>query len=143
MSLYRDIFYSLILETHLHITFHFPQENIREEVSVDWWVVPLFVIDQEGDSVNDLTSGDIQLEVNGQRVIDFSLYKRSFNVAEKVMQKKLSPRVEKRKMIFFLFDLPFPVWKIWKGLKKWPQILSGMPLTPACFPFSPSIPLPA
>jgi hypothetical protein len=85
----------------------FSQENIREEVSVDWWVVPLFAIDQEGDSINDLVAGDLQLLVNNQAVSDFTLYKRSFNVAEKVMQKKLSPRVEKRKMIFFLFDMAF------------------------------------
>ncbi len=100
-------FLTFCMCTLLFISFCFPQENIREKVSVDWWVVPLFAIDQEGNSVNDLASGDIQLEVNGQRVIDFSLYKRSFNVAEKVIQKKLSPRVEKRKMIFFLFDLAF------------------------------------
>lgn len=100
-------FLTICMCTLLFISFCFPQENIREEVSVDWWVVPLFAIDQEGDSVNDLVTNDLQLLVNNQAVPDFTLYKRSFNAAEKVTQKKATSPVEKRKMIFFLFDMAF------------------------------------
>jgi hypothetical protein len=83
------------------------QEAIREEVNVDWWVIPLFAIDQQGKSVNDLVAGDFHLSVNGKKISDFSFFKRNFSVDEKVQQKKLLARLEKRRMIFFLFDLAF------------------------------------
>ena len=83
----------------------FSQDVIKEEVSVDWWVVPLFAVDQQGLSINDLKAGELVVTVNGRPVADFSLHKRAFTVSRQVLKKRRTPLPEKRKMIFFLFDL--------------------------------------
>lgn len=83
------------------------QEKIEEKVSVDWWVLPIFVLDKDGNSVLDLKDTDIDLRVNNLKVTGFSLYKRKFSVEEKIAQKEAVPLLEKRKIVFLLFDVAY------------------------------------
>jgi hypothetical protein len=85
-------------------------EKIVEEVSVDWWQVPVFAVDKSGNPVTDLEPGDIQVRLNGRQIPAFTLHKRSFSVtkqakdqaAEEPADKQLS--IKKNNLLFFLFD---------------------------------------
>jgi VWFA-related protein len=91
----------------------FPQqehEKIVEEVSVDWWQVPVFAVDKSGNPVTDLEPGDIQVRLNGRQIPAFTLHKRSFSVIKRKKEKegeipaaKQLP-MQKIKVLFFLFD---------------------------------------
>lgn len=89
-----------------------PQEKVKEEVTVKWWVLPLFAVDQKENSIRDLQGKDIQLYMDNKKIKDFILYRRDFNVAEstkKIEQQKPlkeTPTIapEKKNMIFLLFD---------------------------------------
>jgi len=89
----------------------FPQhEEIKEEVKIDWWVLPLFAVGKDGSAVLDLEKGDIDLRVNNQKVTDFTLYKRSFSVATAAAEptaKEPPPIFKKNRIVFLLFDLAF------------------------------------
>ena len=37
------------------------QQNIKEEVSVNWWVIPLFAVTKGDNPVLDLNENDIEL----------------------------------------------------------------------------------
>lgn len=87
-----------------------PQEEIREEVKIQWWVLPLFAIDKDGNAVLDLENKDIELRVNKYRIKDFTLYRRSFSVestAAKSGLKEPLPEFKKNKIVFLLFDMAF------------------------------------
>jgi len=84
-----------------------PQEKVEEQVSVDWWVLPIFVLDKSGNSVLDLKDSDVDLRVNNQKVTGFMLYKRAFSVEQEVKEKESLPAVEKKKIVFLLFDTAF------------------------------------
>jgi hypothetical protein len=84
-----------------------PQEKVEEQVSVDWWVLPIFVLDKSGNSVLDLKDSDVDLRVNNQKVTGFMLYKRAFSVEQEVKEKESLPAVEKKKNVFLLFDTAF------------------------------------
>jgi hypothetical protein len=86
-------------------------EKIVEEVSVNWWQVPVFAVDDSGNPVTDLQPGDIQVRLNGREIPEFFLYKRSFSVIKREKEKereipagKHLP-MQKNKVLFFLFDL--------------------------------------
>lgn len=84
------------------------QGQVEEKVSVDWWVLPIFVLDKDSKSVFDLKETDIDLRVNNQKITDFILYKRSFNVEEEVEKETAqAPVVDKNKIVFLLFDTAF------------------------------------
>lgn len=85
------------------------QEKIVEEVSVDWWVVPIFAVDKSGQPVLDLKESDIDLKVDNKKIESFTLVKRSFTVseqpAEDEKEKAVVPPVpEPKKNVFLLFD---------------------------------------
>jgi VWFA-related protein len=85
-------------------------EKIVEEVSVDWWQVPVFAVDKSGNPVTDLEQGDIQVQLNGRQIPGFTLHKRSFSVIKREKEKKdempaaKQPPIQKNKVLFFLFD---------------------------------------
>ena len=81
-------------------------EKIVEEVSVNWWQVPVFAVDDNGNPVTDLQPGDIQVQLNGQQIPDFILYKRSFTVTQqgKDMERPQQLPIQKNKVLFLLFD---------------------------------------
>ncbi len=86
------------------------KENIVEEVTVEWWVVPLFAVDQSGQSILDLKKTDIELTVNTKPVQDFILLKKVFSVSEAPTGTEgektpgTPPTYERKKNIFLLFD---------------------------------------
>jgi VWFA-related protein len=87
----------------------FSQERIQEQVNVDWWVVPLFAVDADGNAVTDLKKEDMRLLVNTQPTDDFVLTRRLFDVEEKLPQEPSAPVAiaEKKRMIFLIFDIVF------------------------------------
>lgn len=82
------------------------QEKIVEEVDVQWWVVPVFAVDKGGESILDLTEKDIVVKVDGRKLDNFTLVKRSFTASEQAEQKPgaLKPKVQRIKNVFLLFD---------------------------------------
>ncbi len=88
----------------------FPQqEKIIEEVSVDWWVVPVFAVDKSGQPVLDLKESDIELKVDNKKIKTFELVKRSFTVSEQPTEEEkeradVPPAPERKKNVFLLFD---------------------------------------
>lgn len=90
------------------------QNKIVETVSVDWWQVPVFALDNDGNPVIDLKREDINVWVNGKKVEGFVFYKRDFYVTETIEQQvaavpqkkrpQKGPNV-KRKTIYLIFDL--------------------------------------
>ncbi|MGD2093070.1 MAG: hypothetical protein PVH61_43310 [Candidatus Aminicenantes bacterium] len=86
-------------------------ERIVEEVSVNWWQVPVFAVDQSGNPVTDLEPGDIQVRLNGQLISSFILDKQSFTVTHREKAKlpdavpaAKQPPMKKNKLVFLLFD---------------------------------------
>jgi hypothetical protein len=88
----------------------FPQQKkIVEEVSVDWWVVPIFAVDKSGQPVLDLKESDIDLKVDNKKIESFALVKRSFTVSEQPTEDEkeradIPPAPERKKNVFLLFD---------------------------------------
>jgi hypothetical protein len=85
------------------------QKRIVEEVSVDWWVIPIFAVDKSGQSVPDLKESDIVLKVDDQEISSFVLVKESFTVSgqpggEEKERVGVSPMPVRKKNIFLLFD---------------------------------------
>ena len=85
----------------------FSQERIQEQVSVDWWVVPLFAVDREGNAVTDLKKEELQLLVNKRSTDEFVLTRRLFDVEEKLPQVQSVSVAEKKRMMFLIFDIAF------------------------------------
>jgi len=88
----------------------FPQQKkIIEEVSVDWWVVPVFAVDKSGQPVLDLKESDIELKVDNKKIKTFELVKKSFTVSEQPTEDEkeradVPPAPERKKNVFLLFD---------------------------------------
>lgn len=80
------------------------QEEIKtkENVSVQWWVVPFFAVDGQGNSVLDLKRGDIDIFVDKQKLDSFDIYKRDFYTINEKQKKELQ-KVSKR-YVFLVFD---------------------------------------
>jgi VWFA-related protein len=96
------------------VSFLYPQqehEKIVEEVSVNWWQVPVFAVDNNGNPVTDLQPGDILVQLNGRQIPGFTLHKRSFTVIKREKEQEVEipaakqPPIQKNKVLFFLFDL--------------------------------------
>ena len=86
-------------------------EKIVEEVSVNWWQVPVFAVDKNGNPVTDLQPGDIQIRLNGRLISSFILDKHSFTVTQREKEKISAavpaakpPPMKKNKVVFLLFD---------------------------------------
>ncbi len=85
------------------------QKRIVEEVSVDWWVIPIFAVDKSGNSVLDLKDSDILLKVDDQEISSFVLVKESFTVSEQPggdekARAGVPPLPVREKNVFLLFD---------------------------------------
>lgn len=85
------------------------KEIITEKVDVNWWQVPIFVLDKNGNPVLDLKHEDITLLVNGFTVNDFVFHRRDFtkkheSVVVNPVEEKKPPLLNKKRRIFFLFD---------------------------------------
>jgi len=92
------------------------QKEIVEEVSIEYWVVPVFAVDKDGKAVIDLTSPEIELTVDNKKIETFTMIRRSFTSEEAIPQsstptpKETGPALplptlsEKTKNVFLLFD---------------------------------------
>ncbi len=87
-------------------------QEIVEEVSVNWWQVPVFAVDNNGNPVTDLQPGDIEVQLNGLPIPAFTFEKHSFAVTQREKEKlpagaptAKQPPIQKNKVLFFLFDL--------------------------------------
>ena len=87
----------------------FPEKTIVESVDVDWWVIPLFAVDKNDNSVLDLKDGDIEVLINGRIIKSFTIYKRDFNVekAKDNIVKTVNKAPLKKKIAFLIFDIAF------------------------------------
>jgi len=89
----------------------YPQENpqhkpIVEDVEVNWWQVPIFVLDKDGNPIVDLKAADIEVWLNNRRIDDFTLYKRTFTASgDTGSVTGQSPGEQKKNTIFLLFDV--------------------------------------
>jgi hypothetical protein len=63
------------------------QESIVEEVVVNWWQVPVFVVDKSNNPVLDLKETDLEVWVNGRRIEKFSFYKREFIMSQQIPEQ--------------------------------------------------------
>jgi hypothetical protein len=86
-------------------------KKIVEEVSVNWWQVPVFAVDKNGNPVTDLRPGDIQVQLNGRLISPFILDKHSFTVTQREKERlpgavsaAKPPPMKKNKLVFLLFD---------------------------------------
>ncbi|MFC2145963.1 hypothetical protein ACFLRT_01230 [Acidobacteriota bacterium] len=79
---------------------------IVEDVQVNWWQVPIFVLDKDGNPIIDLKETDIEVWLNNRRIDDFSLYKRAFTAyKEPGSVTGPLPGEQKKNTIFLLFDV--------------------------------------
>jgi len=86
--------------------------QITEEIDVEWWAVPVFAVDNAGQSINNLQVSDIELKVGKHLITNFQLIKREFSKdgsrgvgQEPKSANALQPPAAKRKQnVFFLFD---------------------------------------
>ncbi len=95
-------------------TILYPQEEhkkIVEEVSVNWWQVPVFAVDEKGNPVTDLEPEDIEIIMNHRVIPTFTLGKRTFNVTERSQEVvSAGPAAAgqpsaRNKVVILLFDL--------------------------------------
>jgi hypothetical protein len=79
---------------------------IVEDVEVNWWQVPIFVLDKDGNPIIDLKETDIEVWLNNRRIDDFTLYKRAFTAYKETGSVTgQPPGVKKKNTIFLLFDV--------------------------------------
>lgn len=85
-----------------------PEKIVVENIEVDWWILPVFAVDKDDNSVLDLKNEDIEIFINNRRIEHFTLYKRDFNVEkEKMIKAEVIKRPLKRKIAFLIFDVAF------------------------------------
>ena len=85
---------------------------IVESVEINWWQVPIFAVDKDGNPIIDLKETDIEVWLDNRRIETFTFYKRAFTASRETMgapgeQKKESqpsPQLKKN-TIFLLFDV--------------------------------------
>src|SRR5512143_4016767 len=58
------------------------QPQIHEEVTVRWWLVPVYAVDRAGAPVLNLAPEDLGIYIKGLKVEQFSLIKKRFQVTE-------------------------------------------------------------
>lgn len=86
----------------------FPETKVIENIKVDWWILPVFAVDKNDDSVVDLTHKDLEVFINGRAVKEFTIYKREFNVERGKEEKTEIKEVPlKKKIAFLIFDIAF------------------------------------
>ena len=56
------------------------QPQLHEEVTVRWWLVPVYAVDKAGAPVLDLTPDDLEVYIKNIRVEKFDIHKKQFQV---------------------------------------------------------------
>ena len=90
------------------------QKEIIEEVTVNWWLVPVFAVGKDGKAILDLKVQDLEVWLNGNRLTTFEFYKRTYGVTGEEGDQPppdaasvTPPPLEKiqEKLVVLLFDL--------------------------------------
>jgi hypothetical protein len=92
------------------------QPQIHEEVTVSWWLVPVYAVDKTGAPVLNLAPEDLRIYIKGLKVEHFSLIKKQFRVTEPGKPAP-APRVPgpaptQKKMVFLVFDAAFSPYNL-------------------------------
>jgi hypothetical protein len=85
---------------------------IVESVEINWWQVPIFAVDKDGNPIIDLKETDIEVWLDNRRIETFTFYKRAFTSSretkgapgEQKKESQPSPQLKKN-TIFLLFDV--------------------------------------
>ncbi len=95
------------------------QPKIHEEVTVRWWLVPVYAVDKAGAAVLDLAPEDLEVYIKGLRVEPFSLIKKQFEVTRsgKPGAAALAKAPAQKKMVFLVFDAAFSPYNLLANAK--------------------------
>ena len=88
------------------------QPQLHEEVTVRWWIVPVYAVDKAGAPVLNLNPDDLEVYIKGIKVEQFSLHKKEFKVTETRKGEVATPAAPspeqqappQKKMVFLVFD---------------------------------------
>ena len=86
------------------------QPQLHEEVTVRWWLVPVYAVDKAGAPVLNLTPDDLDIYIKNIKVDEFSLIKKKFQVTEAKNTVVTAPQPVapvQKKMVFLVFDAAF------------------------------------
>jgi hypothetical protein len=98
---------------------------IVESVEINWWQVPVFAVDKDGNPIIDLKDTDIEVWLDNRRIETFTFYKRAFTASgettdvpgEQKKESQPSPQLKKN-TIFLLFDVAMSALTCTKNSKK-------------------------
>jgi hypothetical protein len=95
------------------------QPRIQEEVTVSWWLVPVYAVDTAGAPVLNLAPEDLEIYIKGLRVEPFSLIKKQFQVTQpgKPSAAAQAKTPAQKKMVFLVFDAAFSPYNLLANAK--------------------------
>lgn len=96
------------------------QNQIQEEVTVRWWLVPVYAMTKDGSPVLDLKAEDLDVYANHKRLEVFDLFKKEFKTSSTPPHfrgAKPTSSFEKR-MVFLVFDSAFSPYHLLEKAKK-------------------------
>jgi len=98
---------------------------IVESVEINWWQVPVFAVDKDGNPIIDLKESDIEIWLDNRRIETFTFYKRAFTVSEEAAEAPAEQKKEsqpssqlKKNTVFLLFDVAMSALTCTKNSKK-------------------------
>ncbi len=90
------------------------QPKIQEEVTVRWWLVPVYAVDKAGAPVLNLAPEDLEVYIKNIKVEQFSLIKKQFQ-STGGKKAAAAPQVQaapQKKMVFLVFDAAFSPYNL-------------------------------
>ena len=93
------------------------QPQLHEEVTVRWWLVPVYAIDKAGAPVLNLAPEDLDVRIKGIKVEQFSLIKKQFEVAGAKKMPAAPAAQAQKKMVFLVFDAAFTPFSLLEHTK--------------------------
>ncbi len=95
------------------------QPKIHEEVTVRWWLVPVYAVDRLGAPVLNLAPEDLAIYIQGLSVEQFSLIKKQFEVTQsgKPGAAAQAKAPAQKKMVFLVFDAAFSSYNLLTNAK--------------------------
>jgi len=120
----------IIITGFAFITAGYSQEKsehkpIVESVEINWWQVPVFAVDKDGNPIIDLKETDIEIWLDNRPIETFTFYKRAFTASrettdapgEQKKENQSSPQLKKN-TIFLLFDVAMSALTCTKNSKE-------------------------
>lgn len=115
----RSILFIVVLFIGCTSILFLQQKEIVEEVSVDYWVVPVFAVGKSGEAIIDLTSADIDVTVDNKKIENFTLMRKDFTgidsipTSEGTAPHNITPTpslpiiTNRARCLFLIFDTTF------------------------------------